>query len=139
MEKGNNGPVTFSGTVHQVATGDHATLIYNANGTEENTTGQVNLSIMEVSAEEENALKEFIFDDTKRGEVIARLYHVYNAHDLAFRVVSELREEVGRYKAVKQKFIKTLLPYAPNFTEGASINNIREQINKMLETHKWPR
>lgn len=139
MEKGNNSPVTFSGTVHQVATGDHATLIYNANGTEENTNKQVNLSVMEVSVEEEDALKEFIFDDAKRGEVIARLLHVYNAHDLAFQVVSELREEVGRYKAVKQRFIKALLPFAPNFTEGTSINNIREQINKMLETHKWPR
>lgn len=140
MEKENITPnITFSGTVHQVSTGDNATLIYNANAISEDAALPDNQTKQEELMPETEALKEFVIDEVKRKDIIDRLLHVYNAHDFAFRVVAELRDEVGRDKAVKQRFIQTLLPFAPNFVEGNSINNIREQINKMLEQHKWPR
>ena len=86
-------------------------------------------------------MRQFIADEEKLSEVIDQLRQVCNARDLAFYVVAGLREvkSIDRYKVVKSRFIKALLSFTPLLTKGNSVNNVREQINKMLEAHKWPR
>ena len=134
--------IHLHGTVHQVATGDHATLVYRAPREEELLAASVDTPLGSVElSEEANTLRQFIADEEKLSEVIDQLRQVCNVRELAFYVVAGLREvkSIDRYKVVKSRFIKALLSFTPLLTKGNSVNNVREQINKMLEAHKWPR
>jgi len=46
---------------------------------------------------------------------------------------------IDRYVVVKKDFINSLLSFTPNLTHGNSVNNVREQINKMVDQNKWKR
>lgn len=128
------------GTIYQYSSGDNATLVLNG---PVDTVRPAETAGRDLSccSEQEQALAVYVPDAVRRAVVIGRLAQVRSARDLAFKVVATLHEEpcIDRYVVVKKEFIDTLMPFAVNFTEGTSTNNIREQINKMLEQNKWRR
>ena len=132
MEQFNN-----FGTIHQLSTGDHATLIYNNKEEKDGTVSEEKLSC----SPEEQALAVYLQEASRREAVIAQLALVTTAREIAFKVVASLSDlpNIDRYVVVKKDFINSLLSFTPNLTHGNYFNNVREQINKMVDQNKWKR
>ncbi|MDO4180707.1 MAG: hypothetical protein Q4D36_05395 [Bacteroidales bacterium] len=128
------------GTIYQYNTGNDVTLVFNGQPDRSHRSEETLASRLPGSPQEQ-ALAVYLPDGNRRAAVMEQLLQIRSARDLAFKVVAFLDDVSGidRYVVVKKEFIETLMPFAVNFTQGNSVNNVREQINKMLEQNKWKR
>lgn len=75
----------------------------------------------------------YVPDVKKVHEYVRLIGECATAHDLAGVVNIMLGEpHVGKDTVVKGVFIKVLLPLASRMTSGATVDNVRQQINNML-------
>lgn len=77
------------------------------------------------------SLQPYINDAESLRHYVARLSECRSATELA-QVIVHIKDREPKITAelmVKEKFIKLLLPLAPNVTKGTTIDNIRARIN----------
>lgn len=129
------------GTIHQFNAGANATLIYNGEESVRSAR-QMDSCDETTSPPSLDAIQElalYVHDADRRATIVEQLRRALTARDIAFRVVADMEDlpTIDSYVVVKQKFIQPLLDLAVNVVQGRSINNVREQINKMLMQNKW--
>lgn len=79
------------------------------------------------------SLQPYINDAERLRHYVARLSECRSATELA-QVIVSIKDRESKITAelmVKEKFIKLLLPLAPNVTKGTTIDNIRARINNV--------
>lgn len=129
------------GHVDQLNTGDHATFNHYANpkAKEEKVEAEVeeaqatDLTPDYYMSDGEQKLSAFIQDPGRRAGVIRMLKRVTTARELAFEVVAHLHDEplLNQKVIVSRPFIEAMLQFAPGIQQGRSVDNVRDQINKM--------
>lgn len=85
-------------------------------------------------SDDECRLFTYVPDVKKVHEYVKLIGECTTAHDLA-GVVGVMLDEprVGKDTVVKGVFIDVLLPFASQLTSGGTVDNVRQQINNMLE------
>lgn len=129
------------GHVDQLNTGDYGTINYYAGPKAEEKKRErvveearaTDLTPGYHMSEGEQKLSAFIQDPGRRTGVIRMLERVTTARELAFEVVAHLHDEplLNRKVIVSRPFIEAMLQLAPGIQQGRSVDNVRDQINRM--------
>lgn len=131
------------GTIHQFNAGANATLIYKDDDPAQNVVRPASAddAIPAPVSDAVQALACYVHDADRCAAIVEQLRRATSAHDIAFRVVAGMEDlpAVDAYVVVKERFIQPLVDLAENVGQGRSVNNVREQINKMLRQNKWKR